>query len=132
MILNFYTDGACAVTKQSGGWAFYCKELSLHVCGHMNNTTNNVMEIFAVLSVLKYIYESRISVDQVNIYSDSMYVIGTITRNWKINKNQQYWDIVFRYLSLIDVPITFTHVYGHTGLSENELVDSLAVIMSNI
>jgi ribonuclease HI len=61
-----------------------------------------------------------------------MYVIGTITRNWKINKNQQYWDIVFRYLSLIDAPITFTHVYGHIGLSENELVDSLAVIMSNI
>ena len=98
----------------------------------MNNTTNNVMEIFAVLSVLKYIYESRIGVNQVNIYSDSMYVIGTITRNWKINKNQQYWDIVFRYLSLIDIPITFTHVYGHTGISENELVDSLAVIMSNI
>lgn len=132
MILNFYTDGACLVSKQAGGWAFYCKELSLYVCGHMNNTTNNVMEIFAVISVLKYIYESRINVEQINIYSDSMYVIGTITQNWKINKNHKYWEILFRYLSLIDIPITFTHIYGHKGLFENELVDSLAVIMSKI
>jgi len=132
MILNFYTDGACAVQRRAGGWAFFCPELSLQLCGNMKNTTNNVMEIVAVLNVLKYIYDSHINSEQVNIYSDSMYVIGTITRNWKINTNQRYWDLIFRYLNLIDTPLNFQHVYGHNGLEGNEKVDHLAVIMSNL
>ena len=84
-----YTDGACSGNPGPGGWAAILiyngkeKEIS----GGNKNTTNNIMEITAViegLKALKYPCE-------VELYSDSAYVVNTFTQGWIFNWMQKGW-----------------------------------------
>ena len=84
-----YTDGACSGNPGPGGWAAVLiyngkeKEIS----GGNKNTTNNIMEITAViegLKALKYPCE-------VELYSDSAYVVNTFTQGWIFNWMQKGW-----------------------------------------
>ena len=85
-----YTDGACSGNPGPGGWAAILiyngkeKEIS----GGNKNTTNNIMEITAViegLKALKYPCE-------VELYSDSAYVVNTFTQGWIFNWMQKGWE----------------------------------------
>ena len=85
------------------------------------------MEILAVLEALKYI--RRFNYTSVTVYSDSMYVIGTLTMGWSKNKNMDLWTF-FDYLDLNG--IKFVHVKGHSNNIYNDLCDTLAVIGSQV
>ena len=79
IIINIWTDGACSGNPGPGGWGALIKydNSTKEISGSENNTTNNRMEMMAVIEALKYIdTESKI-----NIYTDSKYVKEGIT-NW--------------------------------------------------
>lgn len=128
-MLKIFTDGAYSSSRGQGGWSYIIiqdnKIISKQFFGE-KNTTNNRMEMTAVLNAIKNTYKLNIPIE---IYSDSMYVIGTLTMNWKRNKNNDLWELFDKY----DLKkYTFKHVKGHSDNSYNNLCDYLAVIGSNI
>lgn len=134
-MINIYTDGAYAVSIDSGGWAFIVEKdnnIIFKTGDVVKHTTNNRMEIEAVLRSLFYIkYYVKENIE-VNIYSDSMYVIGTLTKHWKIKKNKDLWKVMYNTIKSLKHKINFIHVKGHSDNEYNNLCDELAVFYSKI
>lgn len=133
MIFNIFTDGAYSPSKNQGGWAYYCPELYLRVCGQQKETTNNRMELTAVIKALEFIIDSNLEEKEFTLNTDSMYVIGGLFLNWQENSNFDLWEKVTDLLDEFVArgkKLTYNHVKGHSGIPENELVDQLAVKMS--
>ena len=135
IIINIWTDGACSGNPGPGGWGALIKydSSTKEISGSEKNTTNNRMEMMAVIEALKYIdTESKI-----NIYTDSKYVkegitnwiIGWKKNNWKNSKkndvkNKDLWvelDILSQKHN-----ISWNWVKGHSGNIENDIADKLA------
>ena len=128
-----YTDGAASGNPGPGGYgvvlkcAGLCKEMS----GGFSLTTNNRMELLAVITGLEAI---RWENARVEVWSDSSYVVKAITDGWLENwvlkdfrkvKNPDLWR---RFLPLYRRHrVTFHWLKGHAGHPENERCDSLAV-----
>lgn len=150
MKVKIYTDGACSGNPGAGGWgAVIClPERTEKHSGYEPNTTNNRMELSGVINgiktVLDKIYQEEITDVNLEIISDSAYVINAVNLNWLefwknndyINskgvevKNRDLWEIfdnLLHELEFISVPIVFTKIKGHAGHSMNELADRLAV-----
>lgn len=127
--MKLYVDGACKTSTKTGGWAVVVTKDNQKIESIFNaepNTTNNRMEIRAAIEALRYLNENNIK--EASIYSDSMYVIGTITQNWKKNKNHDLWE----ELNELMIPdVKWFHIKGHDGDKWNELADTLAVEASN-
>ena len=125
-----YTDGAYSSSRDQGGWAFVATEKDAKLAfGFMGieNTTNNRMEIQAVIEACKWAI--NMSITEITIVTDSMYVIGAMSKNWSKKKNSDLWaelDLLVEKLN-----ITWTHVKGHSGDKYNELCDALAVEASH-
>lgn len=127
-MINFYTDGAYSIKNNRGGWAFYSPELNLRVIGTEYNTTNNRMELMAVIKVLEFISDSNVEDKEITINSDSMYVIGVTTQNWSKEKNLDLWSDYELLISLLfDKKINFQYIKGHSDNIENNIADCLAV-----
>ena len=132
-----YTDGACSGNPGPGGWGAILeyrgqqKELS----GGEENTTNNRMELTAVIRGLESLKESCI----VELYSDSKYVIDGLEKGWAEGWKQRGWkkadkkpalnaDLWEQLLELTKVhKVKFQWIKGHAGFPENERCDSMAV-----
>ena len=129
--MNIYTDGACKTSDKTGGWAFVVIKDEEKVYSEFNSeddTTNNRMEIMACIKALEYCLENNIK--EIIINSDSMYVIGTMTLNWKRKKNTDLWQQMDSTIGGLN--ITWKHVKGHNGNKYNELCDTLAVHGSHL
>ena len=134
--VTLYTDGACSGNPGRGGWGAvllfgtYEKQMS----GVSENTTNNQMELTAVIEGLKALKEPC----EVMVYSDSAYVVNAFNNNWiegwqKSNwrnskkdpvANRELWE---ELISLTTAhKVTFNKVKGHAGDKYNEICDSLA------
>ena len=117
-----YTDGACLGNPGPGGWGAVVfvngKKTMLH--GSQENTTNNRMEIMAVIEALRFIPTDA----DVKIFSDSTYVINTMTKNWKRKKNQDLWIMLDNEVAGRN--IEWQWVKGHSGDLFNEEADKLA------
>lgn len=126
---QIYTDGAYSSSRNQGGWSYIIiykdQIIKKRFFGEVG-TTNNRMEMQAVLEAIKDTY--LLPIPKI-IYSDSMYVIGTLTKHWKKNKNLDLWEKFDKY-DLIN--FTFKHVKGHANNTHNNLCDYLAVLGSNI
>lgn len=135
--VEIFTDGACSGNPGPGGWGAVLryngheKEIS----GGEANTTNNRMELSAVINALALLKEPC----KVTLYSDSQYVCNALelgwakkwkANNWMRNKkekalNPELWD---RLLTLYDThEVEIVWVKGHAGHPENERCDRLAV-----
>lgn len=145
MRIRIYTDGACSENPGPGGWAvvFNTASKCRTISGSEKNTTNNRMELKAVIEAFKKIaYKGRPGV-QYDIYSDSAYVVNTINNHWidawkKNNwqttkredvKNKDLWeefDALKTKAEKLGICITLNKVKGHSGNTFNELVDKLA------
>lgn len=139
-VIEYWTDGSCSPNPGPGGWAWVRKD------GHQDagfniNTTNNIMEITAVIEAIRHAYVSHL--DDVVIWSDSKYVIDGITswvhgwkrKGWKTStgkpvKNQELWVELDQLTQMIEVE--FRWVRGHNGDEMNERVDRLAVAQTKI
>jgi len=121
--VKIYSDGACSGNPGPGGYAAILQwnGHEQEVVGHERQTTNNRMELTAVIEGLKALKEFC----SVIVYTDSQYVIGVMT-GWKRKAN---YDL----LATLDVLcaehwVTFQHVRGHAGHPLNERADKLAVM----
>jgi ribonuclease HI len=136
--VQLYTDGACSGNPGPGGWAAILsyngkeKELS----GSMPNTTNNRMELFAVISGIGALKEPC----SVDIYSDSAYVVNAFNEHWidtwqgngwqtagkKPVDNSDLWKLLIQIIKIKKHSVTFYKVKGHADHPENIRCDKLA------
>ena len=136
--VQVFTDGACSGNPGPGGWGAILnfhgkiKELS----GHMPDTTNNRMELFAVISALGALKEPCI----VSVYSDSSYVVKAFQDDWIGNwqkngwmtsakkpvENTDLWKLLLQIIKIKKHEVTFCKVKGHSDHPENNRCDELA------
>ena len=128
-----YTDGAASGNPGPGGWGavLTCGQARREMSGGFRLTTNNRMELMAVIQGLEAIKWQNASVE---VWSDSTYVVKAITegwldgwikRDWKKVKNPDLWQ---RFLPLYRRHrVSFHWLKGHAGHPENERCDRLAV-----
>ncbi len=133
--VTVYTDGAAKGNPGPGGYGVvlmsgpHRKELA----EGFKETTNNRMELLAVIKALEALKESC----EVTVYSDSKYVVDAIEKGWlrswisKNFKGKKNIDLWRRYiLAAKDHKVKFVWVKGHAGNVENERCDRLAVMAS--
>lgn len=130
--MEFYTDGAFSSKVNAGGWAFYCPELHIRVCGKSTNTTNNRMELMAAIKALEFVDEANLQDKNIIIWSDSQYLIETMNGKFKKKTNLDLWSDLDNLVSgLFSKIITFKYIKAHTGEHNgNYVVDLLANLMS--
>ena len=134
--VTIYTDGACSGNPGPGGWAAvliagdYKKEIS----GGSNQTTNNIMELTAILEALKALKTEC----EVELYSDSAYSVNAFNQGWIYNwikkgwktadgsevKNKEIWQEIYGLTKKHKV--TFNKVKGHSDVELNNRCDELA------
>ncbi|MBR9973026.1 ribonuclease HI [Magnetospirillum sulfuroxidans] len=134
-IVEIFTDGACSGNPGPGGWGAILryKGTEKELCGGENPTTNNRMEMMAVIKALEALSRPC----QITIHTDSQYVMKGMTewlRGWKAKgwktadkkpvKNDDLWKILDAACALHQV--RWQWVKGHNGHPENERADQLA------
>ncbi len=121
-IYEVFTDGACSGNPGPGGWAYM---MNGHIeSGWLKQTTNNQMELMAVLNVLM----DAPTGSRLVIHTDSQCVIGWLVKGWK-TKNPHIAQLVqaIRETALEKkISSKMVHVNGHSGVWSNELVDQAA------
>ena len=127
-MIEVYTDGAYSSSRNQGGLGIvFIKDNKViaKFSKTYKNTTNNRMELMAVIIALQSIKDEN----EIIVYSDSMYVIGTVTQGWKRKKNLDLWE---KYDTAINSfkTVTFKHVKGHSINVFNNLCDEMAVAAS--
>lgn len=123
-VIQLYTDGAASGNPGPGGWGavLCCGSLRKEMSGGYSLTTNNRMELLAVIKGLEAI---RWEGAEVEVWSDSQYVVNTVTQGWKRKKNGDLWE---RFDALArGFRLTFHWLKGHAGHPENERCDRMAV-----
>ena len=134
--VTIYTDGACSGNPGPGGWGaiLMYNENSKEISGAQNDTTNNIMEITAVLEALKLLKEEC----NVKVYSDSAYVVNAFNQGWINNwqknnwktankepvKNRELWEELYELTNRHKVE--FIKVKGHSDNEYNNICDFLA------
>lgn len=128
-----YTDGAASGNPGPGGYGVVlkCGSLRKEMSGGYARTTNNRMELMAVIVGLEAVkWEHAV----IEVYSDSSYVVKAITENWISGWQQRGWkkvknvDLWIRFLDVYKRhKVTFHWLKGHAGHPENERCDRLAV-----
>ena len=132
--MNIYTDGACHSSTKIGGIGIVFtknNQIIYKFSKQFIDTTNNRMEILAIIYALHAISKP---IDIINIYSDSQYAIGCITKNWTRKKNTDLWqlfDKVYSKAKTLCPNIQFNWVKGHDINEFNNISDKLAVEASN-
>ena len=134
-LVELYTDGACKGNPGPGGWGVLIRygEVEKTLCGGEAETTNNRMELTAVIEGLRLLNRECV----VRVHTDSQYVMKGITewlaswqrRGWKTAgggavKNQDLWRILAAEVARHRVE--WQWVKGHAGHPENERADVLA------
>lgn len=134
--VTIYTDGACSGNPGPGGWGalLMYNGIKKEISGGSKNTTNNIMELTAViegLKLLKYPCE-------VDLYSDSSYVVNAFLQGWIYNwikkgwktaggdevKNKEIWQELYALTKTHKV--NFIKVKGHADNEFNNRCDELA------
>lgn len=133
-VVHLYTDGGCSGNPGPGGWGavLICGSQEKELSGYDPETTNNRMELMAVIEGLKALKSKR----PVIIYTDSKYVLqgatewmdGWKAKGWKKKgglKNVDLWQELD--VAMNGHNITWEWVKGHSGIEGNERADRLAV-----
>lgn len=134
--VTIYTDGACSGNPGPGGWGaiLMYNDYKKKICGGNKNTTNNIMEVSAVIEALKLLK----SPCNVTLYSDSAYVVNCFNQGWIYNwikkgwktagnepvKNKELWQELYELTKVHKVK--FVKVKGHSDNEYNNRCDELA------
>ncbi len=135
--VEIFTDGACSGNPGKGGWGAVLRYQGVEkeLCGGAPDTTNNRMELTAVIEALSALKEPC----AVTLTTDSKYVVDAIEKGWVYGWQRNGWrkadkkpalnvDLWEALLPLLKKhTVTFVWVKGHAGHPENERCDALAV-----
>ncbi len=135
--VTLYTDGACSGNPGPGGYGaiLIYNGIEKEISGGEKDTTNNKMEMLAVIKGLEMLKEEC----EVEVYSDSAYVVNSIEKGWIYSWKKNGWkkadkkpvknvDLWERLLDLMDKhKVTFLKVKGHADDELNNRCDRLAV-----
>lgn len=135
--VEVFTDGACQGNPGPGGWGAILRYQGREkeISGGSPDTTNNRMELTAVIEALRLLKEAC----AVTLYTDSKYVCDGVTKGWAKKWKQNSWrksdkspalnpDLWDALLTLLDKhSVKMVWVKGHAGHLENERCDQLAV-----
>lgn len=139
--VEIYTDGACRGNPGVGGWGAVLKYGSIEreISGGEPSTTNNRMELTAVITALSLLKEPC----HVTLTSDSKYVIDAIQKGWLDSWQKKGWrkadgkavlniDLWEKLVALLEIhKVDFVWVHGHTGHKYNERCDELATTFAD-
>lgn len=127
MKVQVFTDGSCLGNPGPGGWAalIHFEDKEYRIEGGEPYTTNNRMELTAVIEGLKYAAKKFPKAAEFFVHSDSAWVVNTMTKNWKRKKNLDLWEQLAPLL--VGKQIKWQWVRGHSGHEENEDCDIRAV-----
>ena len=134
--ITIYTDGACSGNPGPGGWAciLIYQEKVLELSGYMPETTNNRMEVFAVIKAIEALKQPCM----ITIYSDSSYLVNAFNQHWIDNWQKNGWKTterkpvenqdLWKYLLMIqkEHEVVFKKVKGHSNNKWNNRCDELA------
>ena len=135
-VVEIYTDGAAKGNPGPGGFGVVMKfrNQRKELSQGFRMTTNNRMELLAVIYALEQLKSSKYPVE---LYSDSRYVVDSVSKGWVFSwkskgfKGKKNPDLWIRFLELhARFKITFHWIKGHNGHLENERCDHLAVAAS--
>ena len=121
-MVKIFTDGSCINNPGKGGWAYIIlknDKISYIGTGSDINTTNNRMELYAIIKSLEFTKNNNVT-----IYTDSKLIMNCCKNIWKRKSNLDLWeeyDKVSRNKN-----VDFVWVKGHSGNKFNECVDKLA------
>ena len=135
--VTVYTDGSAIGNPGPGGYGvvMFTGDSRKELSGGFRHTTNNRMEILAAIKALEALNRPC----QVTLHSDSRYVVDAIAKGWARKWRAKGWmrnknesalnpDLWERLLALVEKhDVDFRWVRGHTGVTENERADRLAV-----
>ena len=131
-----YTDGSCDYKTQKGGYGIvgYLDSKStdneftikkFHLNGTEEYTTNNRMELTAVLEGVKYFFKTY-QINNFDIYSDSKLTINCAKKEWRRNKNIDLWEEYDELINNNNIKVNFIWVKAHNGNINNEEADELS------
>lgn len=135
--VEIYTDGACSGNPGKGGWGavLVYGNTEKEISGAASDTTNNRMELTAVIEALKMLKEPC----HVTLTTDSKYVCDAINKKWVYSWREKGWkkadrkpalnvDLWEKLLEQLEIhKVDFIWVRGHNGHPYNERCDRLAV-----
>ena len=131
--IYIYTDGSSLGNPGPGGWGVVMKygDKVKELSGGEKFTTNNRMELLAVIKALEAIKTTKIPIE---LYSDSRYVVDAVNKGWVFKwtkkpnlsgkKNPDLWNIFLNLYTQFNININW--VKAHNGHVENERCDELA------
>jgi ribonuclease HI len=139
--VNVYTDGACRGNPGKGGWGAILeyKGIRREMSGGERETTNNRMELSAVIAALSALKEPC----DITLTSDSKYVVDAVTKGWVESWRRNGWrkadkspalnvDLWEQLLPLLQTHhVDFVWVRGHNGHPYNERCDVLATTFAD-
>ncbi len=132
--IHIYTDGSSLGNPGPGGFAAVMKYKNRYreITGGFKKTTNNRMELFAVIRALEELNDFAKD-KEIVIFTDSTYVMHAVTKGWlytwqkKGFKDKANVDLWRRFLKIYPkYKLRFEWVKGHSGIKENERCDVLA------
>ncbi|MBQ5885949.1 MAG: ribonuclease HI [Clostridia bacterium] len=135
--IELFTDGACSGNPGPGGWGAILRYNGheKELCGGEVETTNNRMELTAVIEGLSALKEPC----EIELFTDSKYVCDAVAKRWVYSWKANGWkkadkkpalniDLWEKLLVLLDThKVNFNWIKGHAGHPENERCDTLAV-----
>ena len=125
LTVEVWSDGSGTTGDRDSGFGVvvkYPNKPPVCIGEYLGKGTNNTAELTALYRALDAIPDGY----NATVYSDSQYAIGCATQPWTPKKNiELVQKLRAKYLSLQD-RVTIQHVYGHSGVPENEMADQLA------
>ena len=135
--IELFTDGACSGNPGPGGWGAILRYNGheKELCGGEAETTNNRMELTAVIEGLSALKEPC----EIELFTDSKYVCDAVAKRWVYSWKANGWkkadkkpalnvDLWEKLLELLDThKVNFNWIKGHAGHPKNERCDTLAV-----
>lgn len=127
MEVQIFTDGSSLGNPGPGGFGALIKKngRKFIVKGGEPNTTNNRMEMSAIIAALYWLHKKFPTLKTCAIFSDSLLIISTLNHGWKRKKNLDLWEKLDSARGKFD-EITWSWVRGHSGHPENTEADKIA------
>ena len=125
--IHIHTDGSCSGNPGPGGWGavIHFDKEEIKLSGGEKETTNNRMEMLAIIESLKWLREKELTEKSIEIFSDSNLIIQTMNKGWKKKANQDLWAEMDKQRAWLN--IKWTWVKGHADNKYNNMADELAV-----